>query len=408
MVKIAKSLEKDIAFVAKLRILEQHMLVHKTLPNHINDKKLYNFIIKLRQKHRQDPNLCFWEWRVPMLMRLGIDITASATIKNSSSPSNIEPNWRDALYHIRAILDHSQLRADLAWFNAIVSLFETSNKFPKRYKTLQELIVKLFQAGDMKASECTRTQPMHELKHTLSYICTPLSFLETSQPLVPFWRLKDYHDHSEDIAELPIWTVPFRCGNSVCFSSSSFNPKMFEGALGEVSECHDFGCDHHTLSAVEKSIEQCPEIAKLKINIWKKVYHWLSPLSKTCPPNGVHGFLHSGTHTHQDNFGMAPDSGQLIGSSVIVVSFFDVQLVRMCKKTKTMAGDEFPTHDYFSTEHCSVHVLDPQDANLYHHKATFPASRKSGLRYALTFCWLGNQSNCLKTKHANDANTVSI
>ena len=71
MVKIAKSLEKDIDFVAKLRILEQHMLVHKTLPNHINDKKLYNFIIKLRQKHRQDPNLCFWEWRVPMVDEIG-------------------------------------------------------------------------------------------------------------------------------------------------------------------------------------------------------------------------------------------------------------------------------------------------------------------------------------------------
>ena len=488
MVKIAKSLDKDIDFVSKLQILEQHIVVHNTLPNHINDKKLYNFIIKLRQKHRQDPNLCFWEWRVPMLMKLGIDITSSTTINNVPSPSNIEPHWRNTLDQLRNIVDNAQLNTDLFWFEAIIATFKKRQGFlkQKRYKTFQELIVKWIQVGDIKPSECTRKQPAYDLRHTLSYICSPLSFLETSQPLVPSWRLKDYLDYYDNIAELPTWSVPFRYGNTVYFGPSSFDPKMFEGALREMPQwmikmhnreispkgynlvrliksevdffdpipyskggqrsyskgfdintqskvasprrlnlydkVNDFHWDENSNCHVQdgysysltitlpmfyggRSIEKYPEIAKLKVNIWKKVYHWLTPLSKTCPPNGVQALLYAEEfggkiQPHQDmnvNMGVDPKTNsQIIGSSVIVVNFFDEQIMHMCTRVKAQKKqDRFPTHDHFRTEHCSVYVLDPHDDSLYHHTTSFPATgnRKhhKGLRCALTFRWLGNR-----------------
>ena len=237
MVKIAKSLDKDVNFLAKLRVLQQHIVMHDTLPNHINDKKLYNFIVKLRQKYRQNPNLSFWEWRVPMLLELGVDVTAAAAVQNKASPSNIEPNWRNALNAVRAILDGKQLNEDLAWFYAIMH----QSPKQKRHKTLQELIVKWIQVGTICPSECTRSQPTYELRHTLSYICRPLSFVEATHPLAPFWRLKDCHDHCKNIAELPTWTVPFRHGNTVYFESDSFKTELFQGALRELRTGMDDG-----------------------------------------------------------------------------------------------------------------------------------------------------------------------
>ena len=476
MVKVAKSIDKDNDFLSKLRTLEAHILINKSLPTHSDDKKLYNFIIKLRQKYRQNPTLAFWEWRVPMLMKLGVNITAAATIESTPSPSNTEPNWREALNQVRRILSHDQLKSDLAWFDAIIDLFSNKDGFlkQKRYKTFQELIVKWLKVGDIKAFECKRNQPSYDIRHTLSYIRSPLGFLETSAPLVPKWRLPD---HQGDIAKIPTYTVPLQYGNTVYFSPSSFDPNMFVNALRELPEwmtkfhkqeiypkgydlvrlvssckffdeipysrggikCYSKGFDINTESKVGtprrlnlydkvsefhwdnkhkcsvqdgysytlsftlpmfyggRSIEQYPGIAQLKVDVWKRVYHWLSPISKICPPNGVQALLYleefqGHIREHQD---MDPimkvdpqTNSQIIGSSVIIVSFFNSQKVHFTAK-----GNEHKKHT-FLTEHCSVYVLDPHDDNIYKHKTTFPGGSRNdpnGLRLALTFRWLGNR-----------------
>ena len=474
MVKIAKSIDTDNDFLSKLQTLEAFILTNQSLPNHANDKKLHNFIIKLRQKHRQDPTLLFWDWRVPMLMKLGVDITAAATIQRVPSPSNIEPNWRQTLNDIRIILNQNQLKSDLAWFRAIIALFASREGFlkQKRYKTLQELVVKWLKVGDIKASDCNRSQPPYDMRHTLSYVRSPLCFLETSKPLIPTWRLPGYEGDKE---ELPVWTSSIKTGNTVYFSPSSFDPNVFDGAIRELPEwmikmfnretcpkgynlvrlvltqdffdgipysrgglyscsqgfdvnteskvgtprrlnlydrVNDFQWDNKHKCSVQdgysytlsftmlfffggRSIEQCPGIAKLKVNIWKLVHHWLTPLSKVCPPNGVQALLyleefHGHMQEHQD---MNPrmkvstkENSQIIGTSVIVVSFFDKQEVVMTKN----AGGKHA----FLTEHCSVYVLDPHDDDTHKHKTKFPSAERGkpkGLRFALTFRWLGNR-----------------
>ena len=475
MVKIARSRDTDNDFLLKIRTLEAHILTHQSLPNHVNDKKLYSFIIKLRQKYRQDPTLQFWEWRVPILMNLGIDITGAATIQRVASPSNIEPNWRQALNDIRTILRQDQLKSDLEWFQAIITLFASRCGFlkQKRYKTLQELVVKWLKIGDIKASDCSRSQPPYDIRHTLSYIRSPLSFLEASKPLVPTWRLPGY-ELDKDI--LPNWTSSIKTGNTVYFSPSCFDPNMFIGAIRELPEwmiklynrqicprgynlvrvilsqpffddipysrggrnscskgfdinteskvasprrlnlydkVNDFQWDNKHKCSVQdgysytlsftmpfffggRSIEQYPGIARLKVDIWKQVYHWLTPLSKVCPPNGVQVLLHPEEFRcrmpeHQDmdpNMKVSTqDNSQIMGTSVIIVSFFDQQEVIMTRKT----GEKHS----FLTEHCSVYVLDPHDDNTYKHKTKFPKcadkNKPKGLRLALTFRWLGNR-----------------
>ena len=152
-----------------------------------------------------------------------------------------------------------------------------------------------------------------------------------------------------------------------------------------------------------RCLDEYPAIATLKVNIWKKVFHWLSPLSKLCPPNGVQCLLYIADFNgfirpHRD---MSPSmnvdtktNSQIIGSSVIVVSFFDSQMIRL----GTLDGNQkFVDHDVFSTDHCSVHVLDPSDDSLYHHTNKFETmrtrmvNRPTRIRLALTFRWLGNR-----------------
>ena len=159
-----------------------------------------------------------------------------------------------------------------------------------------------------------------------------------------------------------------------------------------------------------RSLQEYPGIAKLKVEMWKRVHHHLSPISKICPPNSVQGLLYMDDfkgriNPHRDmSPGMNVDpaeNSQVIGSSVIVVSFFDPQILQFEDlNTKLLADSVF-------TEHCSVYVLDPNDDLFYKHSAQFVADRhtkarkhKTRIRYALTMRWLSNR----KKFHCTDNN----
>ena len=172
--------------------------------------------------------------------------------------------------------------------------------------------------------------------------------------------------------------------------------------------------DDQTFSLDGDSMEQYPEIGRLKMEIWKKVYHWLTPVSKACPPNNVRSSLHARafntkTVSNKEIEIGTKTSDQIIGSSVIVVSFFDEQLVQMRMRTRN-SEHELPTHDYFTAEHCSVYILDPQDEKVHQHNTSFPASRqqKPRTRLALTFRWMRNPNAHKTTMSTIETNLVSI
>ena len=145
-----------------------------------------------------------------------------------------------------------------------------------------------------------------------------------------------------------------------------------------------------------RSLESHPAIARLKVAVWRKVHHFLSPISKICPPNGIQTLLYLGDfnarmNTHRDinprSRIKGPDNSQLIGSSVIVISFFDQQVFEMCHH---LGDKKYKIIDSFLTQHCSVYVLDPNDDRIYYHRTKFPPKDKKGkIRYALTLRWLG-------------------
>jgi hypothetical protein len=122
-----------------------------------------------------------------------------------------------------------------------------------------------------------------------------------------------------------------------------------------------------------RSIENFPGFAELGYKLWVKLWHYLSPVSKACPPNGVQILTYpvkfdSYINPHKD---MNPDmainpenNSQIVGSSVIVVSFLDTMRVEFCKQTRqrNSKGEMESCYnmvDYFDTEYGSAYVLDP-------------------------------------------------
>ena len=92
-------------------------------------------------------------------------------------------------------------------------------------------------------------------------------------------------------------------------------------------------------------------------------------------------------------------NSQIVGSSVIVVSFFSAQEFKMCQQ-RAVAGTSYAydVKDSFLLQHCSVYVLDPRDDIEWHHTAEFPRPIKVNgqrMRVALTLRWLGNQQQFL-------------
>lgn len=166
-----------------------------------------------------------------------------------------------------------------------------------------------------------------------------------------------------------------------------------------------------------RNTDMFPGIAHLKLHVWKVLWHHLTPISKLCPPNGAQilyyfrNFQGKMNHHKDMNPDMVVDdatNSQILGSNVIVVSFYVGQLVSMSiKKNK-----KFHTVADFFTKHGSVYVLDPHDDFHFYHSTTF-ASRKrkkefeansggyEGVRIAVTFRWLGNRMNYLGGNYEN-------
>ena len=482
MVKIAKSYDKDTDFVNKYEELRSFILTNNRMPR-VCDRKPYKFVSKLRSKYRNNPALVFWEWRIPMLLEIGVDVRAGATISKNPAHNNIEPHWRPYLNFIRNNINEEHRKQNIEWFNAIANSFSKRNGFikQKRYNTLHELFIKWLKVGDINPNECTRDQPCHNLRHTLSYIAVPLSVMEIPSKLDPSWRLKD---HDNPFNEPETYTALLNPGNTVFFDSTNFSPSMFKEVLDflpqwmlrcyegvytpkdddlvrlietdEVFYDHfpypigaqnwrhgtveitktkhlrprrlnlydkvnnltynqDYNCTvqdgySYTLSWVVtapmfyggRCLDEYQPFAKLKVDIWKKVYHWLSPISKLTPPNGMQCLLYvadwnGSIRPHRDmNPSMDVDpksNSQIIGTSVIVISFFHPQIIQLGHPiTKT----KFHVHDSFQTEHCSVYVLDPHDDLNHHHTTLFPEpteeeKNSTRIRYAITLRWLGNR-----------------
>ena len=235
MVKIALSYDTDVDFIEKCKNLQLFLAREQRFPTFKSDKKLYKFISKLRMRHRNNPTLPFWEWRIPMMCAIGLDITAGATVSRAPSPSNIEPHWRTKLNQLRTATDNERRQQDLDWFDAISHVYRSKSGFlkQKRFTTLHELLIKWCQLGDIDPRECTRSQPTYDIRHTLPYIVTPLNHWESPPQLKPTWRLKD----CTALRNLPSeWTAPLQCGNTVHFDASCFDTNLFQKALSRTEK----------------------------------------------------------------------------------------------------------------------------------------------------------------------------
>ena len=381
MVKIAQSYGTDVDFIAKFNVLKHFLQRENRLPTLKGEKKLYKFISKLRMRYRTNPTLPFWEWRIPMLHSIGLDITAAATISRAPSPSNIEPHWRDTLNALRIVTNNKRRQQDLEWFDAISTCYHKRSGFikQKRFATLQELFVKWCQLGDIKPHECIRGRPTYDIRHTLSYITTPLSHWESPPLLKPTMRFTKYSGSPQTPPE---WTAPLQYGNTVYFSSACFDTNIFHETLSTLPtwmmECYKgtinpkgeeivelihsdphnydrfpyamqgsdwrfgtqgitesqfkgpmqlnlydkvteyrhstkFNCTiqdgfSYTLSFQPsvfyggRSLQNYPAIANLKVEIWKQVHHWLTPISKFCPPNGAQCLLYIDDFNQRNQF----------------------------------------------------------------------------------------------------------
>lgn len=105
------------------------------------------------------------------------------------------------------------------------------------------------------------------------------------------------------------------------------------------------------------------ELAEFKVCVWKAVWKHLSPLSKLMPPNGIQTLLYlnsMGGHInpHRDmspNMKVDPDqNSQIIGSSVIVVSFYASQYFKFGAAMPGENKFDYPPMLQFLTENGSM------------------------------------------------------
>ena len=193
-------------------------------------------------------------------------------------------------------------------------------------------------------------------------------------------------------------------------------------SVGETKKSKKHGCRvedgySYTLSVTHspyyggRNIQNFPGIADLKIHVWKKCWHHLSPISKLCPPNGAQVLYYFPQFKGKMNFhkDMNPAmvvsdevNSQIMGSLVIVVSLFLSQRVSLAiRKDK-----RFHTVSKFFTEHGSVYILHPHDDYHFYHGTDFSETQAKStnfesVRVAITFRWLGNRMSYLGDDYAN-------
>ena len=102
-------------------------------------------------------------------------------------------------------------------------------------------------------------------------------------------------------------------------------------------------------------------------------------------------------------------NSQILGSNVVVVTFYVGQLVEMSIRRKKKIF--IPVADFF-TRHGSVYILHPHDDYHYYHSSTFASKKRKqefednscgyrGVRVAVTFRWLGNRMKYLGNDYDN-------
>ena len=160
-----------------------------------------------------------------------------------------------------------------------------------------------------------------------------------------------------------------------------------------------------------RNMKNFPGIASLKVHVWKKCWHHLSPISQLCPPNGAQILYYFEEFQGKMNYhnDMNPDmvvsdetNSQIMGSTVIVVTLFVGQLVKLAVKR----DGSFRSVAEFLAEHGSVYLLHPHDDFHYYHGTCFSKRKEhrcvhESVRVAITFRWLGNRMSYLGDDYPN-------
>jgi hypothetical protein len=158
-----------------------------------------------------------------------------------------------------------------------------------------------------------------------------------------------------------------------------------------------------------------PPIAELGENLWKHLYHHLSPASRVCPPTGCQVLLYTSSlksliRPHKDN-GIRKDGGQQIrtstdkslnshifGTSVIVFSLYDEMEFGLLVPnppgdyTASQKNHDWSKASTVSLGHRSAYILDPQDDENFMHSARFATRTPPGkVRVAFVFRWLSKR-----------------
>jgi hypothetical protein len=187
----------------------------------------------------------------------------------------------------------------------------------------------------------------------------------------------------------------FDCMGNERFSTK-FNCHVYEGYSYTLSFCPQF-------YYYGRPTTLHPSVAQLKIHVWKFVFKYLSPVSKSCPPNGCiiltyFRMFGSMIRHHKDmNPMMAINpkiNSQIGGSNVVVVSFLSSQYFDFCDKIKDENGKtKYNVVNSFLTENCSIYVMDPNEDLKYYHTTRWPKGKNNNheVRMCITFRWLGKR-----------------
>jgi hypothetical protein len=154
---------------------------------------------------------------------------------------------------------------------------------------------------------------------------------------------------------------------SLSFHPTPFRKNYSDGMSVTVGEGEKEELYSYTLAFVKpfewRAELMTEEIAEFKVCVWKAVWNHLSPLSKLMPPNGIQTLLYlnsMGGHInpHRDmspNMRVDPDqNSQIIGSSVIVVSFYASQYFKFGVGIPGENKFDYPPMLQFLTENGSI------------------------------------------------------
>lgn len=425
-------------------------------------KQLQRFSSKARKQNR--------EGTIPLEKKERLESVGFDFRGRVYSNANIDrSSWMTTLKIWKVATDE---HADFVWLKRLIQPYKSSkfkDQVATTYTSMQHLVVTALKVGDIAPQDCKRSCDVWDIRHTLSYIVTPLRpqeelpnrMLKTTQIIGNFTRYfgpeqcaenavlwEAMQDFVDDV--IPSWIVEFNDrGLSSTISNEDDLVKMVQSSEHSFFDpflvrkgssfrehkslvvltrtkqpgprrfnLHDtlpgserfskrFNCTiyegySYTLSFCMpylyygRPLDGFPALARLKLEVWKAVWEYLSPISKVCPPNGVQVLTYfrmfkNRINPHKD---MNPDmqvdvktNSQIIGSNVIVVSFLASQFFEFLKEARA-SGERYG--DSLITEHCSIYILDPEDdVNFYHHARFGRGSERHDVRVAVTLRWLG-------------------